>query len=240
MVVWARVETPPSKQTVCVCYTLPCHVLCVTHMPSGGTKPVEFECVGGGGGGVRSEALAFCSVLSCPALCAVIVSLMSTGPTHYPQRGQPITLNGANLLPSTGPTYITLNGVNLYYPQRCQPILPSTVPTYYQGEYKITVPQMMVLTHSGLRGAVALILALVVDGGSARDAFPRRCRINIYFPAATSCGRFCQLSSPWPEAAPLCSCVPLMQFLLTVEFIWGKPSSIDTIEHDATVFCKWY
>lgn len=34
-----------------------------------------------------------------------------------------------------------------------------------QGEYKISVPQMIVLTHSGLRGAVALILALVVDGG---------------------------------------------------------------------------
>ncbi|CAN0472576.1 unnamed protein product, partial [Discosporangium mesarthrocarpum] len=33
-----------------------------------------------------------------------------------------------------------------------------------QGEYKITIPQMLVLTHSGLRGAVALILALIVDG----------------------------------------------------------------------------
>ena len=28
----------------------------------------------------------------------------------------------------------------------------------------MTVPQMIVLTHSGLRGAVALILAIVVDG----------------------------------------------------------------------------
>ncbi|CAN0038014.1 unnamed protein product, partial [Sphacelaria rigidula] len=37
-------------------------------------------------------------------------------------------------------------------------------PVLRSGEYKITIPQMVVLTHSGLRGAVALILALVVDG----------------------------------------------------------------------------
>eukprot|EP00752_Nemacystus_decipiens_P009788 g8739.t1 len=37
-------------------------------------------------------------------------------------------------------------------------------PVLRHGEYKMTVPQMIVLTHSGLRGAVALILAIVVDG----------------------------------------------------------------------------
>lgn len=58
-------------------------------------------------------------------------------------------------------------------PQVCQyvnPVNPSccalVIEHTHQGEYKISVPQMMVLTHSGLRGAVALILALVVDGGS--------------------------------------------------------------------------
>ncbi|CAM9333885.1 unnamed protein product [Scytosiphon promiscuus] len=44
-------------------------------------------------------------------------------------------------------------------------VILTAYPVLRTGEYKISVPQMMVLTHSGLRGAVALILALVVDGG---------------------------------------------------------------------------
>ncbi|CAM9193771.1 unnamed protein product, partial [Ectocarpus fasciculatus] len=43
-------------------------------------------------------------------------------------------------------------------------VILTAYPVLRSGEYKISVPQMMVLTHSGLRGAVALILALVVDG----------------------------------------------------------------------------
>ncbi|CAM9175603.1 unnamed protein product [Ectocarpus sp. 12 AP-2014] len=43
-------------------------------------------------------------------------------------------------------------------------VILAAYPVLRSGEYKISVPQMIVLTHSGLRGAVALILALVVDG----------------------------------------------------------------------------
>eukprot|EP00752_Nemacystus_decipiens_P004989 g4537.t1 len=43
-------------------------------------------------------------------------------------------------------------------------VILTAYPVLRSGEYKISVPQMIVLTHSGLRGAVALILALVVDG----------------------------------------------------------------------------
>jgi len=38
-----------------------------------------------------------------------------------------------------------------------------SMPVLSRGEYKVTVPQAIVIVHSGIRGAVSLILALIVD-----------------------------------------------------------------------------